>query len=82
MCMLCTLDPTGAVLTLPIAQATVIAAPIMLRGQIKRGAKAVRRRMTGIDLEPVEEVPVALRSGARGPMRRRPSGLRHHVRRS
>ena len=80
MCMLCTLDPTGAVLTLPIAQATVIAAPIMLRGQIKRGAKAVRRRMTAIDLQPIAEVPVVPRSGARGPKRRRPSGLRHDVR--
>lgn len=46
MCMLCTLDPTGAVLVLPFAQATVIAAPVLLRNQIKRGAKEVRRRMT------------------------------------
>lgn len=42
-CMLCTLGQ-GTDLLLPMAQATVIVAPIFLRDQIKRGARAVRGR--------------------------------------
>ncbi len=38
MCMLCSIDVNAVSLVVPIAQATVISAPILLRGHIRRGA--------------------------------------------
>lgn len=44
-CMLCSIDPATANLLLPMAQATVITAPILLRDHVRRGARAVVGRL-------------------------------------
>lgn len=44
-CILCSIDPNTTSLMLPMAQATVIAAPILLRDHVKRGARAVAGRL-------------------------------------
>lgn len=41
-CVACSLDPQTTSLILPIAQATVLAAPVILRKEIRRGVEAVR----------------------------------------
>jgi hypothetical protein len=43
-CMLCSIDPGTANLLLPVAQATIISAPFLLRDQIRRGIRTVRDR--------------------------------------
>jgi len=51
-CILCSIDPNMPSLVLPVAQATVLAAPILLRDHVKRGAKAVAGRLrdgAGVD---------------------------------
>ena len=44
MCMLCSIDPNTVNMIGPIAQATIISAPILLRGHIRRGASYLRTR--------------------------------------
>jgi hypothetical protein len=53
MCMLCSVDPNTASLIVPIAQATLISTPILLRHQLRRGASQVRawRRGDGIQAD-------------------------------
>jgi hypothetical protein len=46
-CVVCSLDPQTSSLILPIAQATIVAAPLILRDQIRRGARALRDRRSG-----------------------------------
>jgi hypothetical protein len=46
-CMLCSIDPGTANMLMPIAQATIISAPILLRDQIRQGVRYVRGR--GLD---------------------------------
>ncbi len=46
-CMVCAIDPGTANLLLPIAQATIISAPILFREQIRRGIRVVRDRRGG-----------------------------------
>jgi hypothetical protein len=41
-CMLCSIDPGTANLLVPVAQATIISAPFLLRDQIRRGVKVLR----------------------------------------
>ncbi len=43
-CMVCAVDPATTSLLLPLAQATLISAPILLRGHIRRGIQTARRR--------------------------------------
>jgi hypothetical protein len=50
-CMVCTVDPATTSLLLPLAQATVISAPILLRSQLRRGFRAVRSRRAGSSSE-------------------------------
>jgi hypothetical protein len=50
-CMMCNVDPSTASLLLPLAQATIISAPILLRSQLRRGFRAVRARGRGSDPE-------------------------------
>jgi hypothetical protein len=45
--MLCSIDLATASMIAPIAQATIISAPILLRGQIRRGAQKVLVRRAG-----------------------------------
>jgi hypothetical protein len=45
--MLCSIDVNAASLIVPIAQATVISAPILLRDQLRRGASQVMARRRG-----------------------------------
>ena len=47
MCMLCSIDPNTANMIGPIAQATIIGAPILLRGHLRRGATYLRKRHRG-----------------------------------
>lgn len=56
-CILCSIDPNTTSLMLPMAQATVIAAPILLRDHVKRGARAVAGRLRDArfaDAEPMD----------------------------
>jgi hypothetical protein len=46
-CMMCNLDPGTTSLLLPLAQATIISAPILMRDQLRRGFRAVRARRPG-----------------------------------
>ena len=50
-CLLCSIDPGTANLLLPIAQATIISTPILLRDQIRRGVRTVRDRRRSHDLD-------------------------------
>jgi hypothetical protein len=43
-CVVCSLDPQTTSLVLPLAQATIIAAPVILRKQIAKGVQSVRAR--------------------------------------
>lgn len=43
-CVVCSLDPQTSSLILPIAQATIVAAPVILRDQIRRGARVLLDR--------------------------------------
>jgi hypothetical protein len=45
--MLCSIDPATANLLVPVAQASIISAPILLRDQIRRGVGAVRAHVRG-----------------------------------
>jgi hypothetical protein len=42
-CMLCAVDPQAASMLVPMAQASLIAAPLVFRKQLLRAAKSVRR---------------------------------------
>jgi hypothetical protein len=46
-CMLCSIDASTANLLVPLAQATIIATPILVRDQVRRGVRAVRDRAHG-----------------------------------
>ena len=46
-CLLCSVDAATANMLLPIAQATIISAPILLRDQIRHGVRIVRDRRRG-----------------------------------
>ena len=43
-CIMCLVPPDAQAFAIPLAQATVIAAPVLLRDQVRRGVAAVRRR--------------------------------------
>jgi hypothetical protein len=43
-CVLCAVDPNMAGLVVPLAQATMVATPILLRKQLARGFRRVTRR--------------------------------------
>lgn len=43
-CVACSLDPQTTSLVLPLAQATILAAPVILRAEIRKGLRAVRAR--------------------------------------
>jgi len=43
-CVACSLDPQTTSLLLPLAQATILAAPVILRAEIRRCIRAVRAR--------------------------------------
>ena len=43
-CIACNLDPQTTSLVLPLAQATVLAAPVILRAQLRKGVQALRSR--------------------------------------
>ena len=59
-CMLCSIDPGTANLLLPLAQATIITTPILLRDQIRRGVRAVRDRARGEEAEGCEAADDAI----------------------
>ena len=43
-CIACSLDPQTTSLVLPIAQATILAAPVILRAELRKGVQAVLAR--------------------------------------
>jgi len=43
-CIMCLVPPDAQAFAIPLAQATVIAAPVLMRDQVRRGLAAVRRR--------------------------------------
>jgi hypothetical protein len=43
-CIACSLDPQTTSLILPLAQATILAAPVILRAELRKGVQAVRSR--------------------------------------
>lgn len=43
-CVVCSVDPQATSLILPLAQATMIAAPVILRAELKKGVRALRAR--------------------------------------
>lgn len=43
-CVLCLLGPDAQQMAVPIAQATLITAPLLLRAQLGRGIRALRHR--------------------------------------
>jgi hypothetical protein len=43
-CIACSLDPQTTSLILPLAQATILAAPVILRAELRKGVQAVRGR--------------------------------------
>jgi hypothetical protein len=43
-CVMCTIDPATTSLLLPVAQATVIAAPILMRVRLARALRRIRKR--------------------------------------
>jgi hypothetical protein len=43
-CVACSLDPQTTSLILPLAQATILAAPVILRAELRKGVQAVRSR--------------------------------------
>jgi hypothetical protein len=47
-CVVCSVDPQTSSLLLPIAQATIIAAPILLRDEIRRRVRAFHERGLGL----------------------------------
>ncbi len=47
MCTLCSIDLATASMIAPIAQATIISAPILLRGHLRRGARRILTRYGG-----------------------------------
>jgi hypothetical protein len=48
-CVMCLVPPEAQQFAVPLAQATVIAAPVLLRDNIRRGWAAVRRRRAARD---------------------------------
>jgi hypothetical protein len=57
-CVICSLDPQNTALILPLAQATIVAAPLILRDEIRKGARAVRARRSRRTLaEPATDAP-------------------------
>jgi hypothetical protein len=67
-CILCSIDPNMPSLVLPVAQATVLAAPILLRDHVKRGARAVVGRLREApDDETLQDDPGAPASEDPGP---------------
>jgi len=56
-CMVCNVDPATTSLLLPLAQATLISAPILMRSQLRRGFQAVRARRPGADRDVARETP-------------------------
>lgn len=67
-CLVCNLDPQTSSLILPIAQATIVAAPLILRDEIRKGARAIRERRSS------RRGPASRSSDRRGA--RSPSGAR------
>ena len=51
-CMVCNVDPATTSLLLPLAQATLISAPILMRSQLRRGLRAARGRRRGAVAQP------------------------------
>ncbi|HEY7591106.1 MAG TPA: hypothetical protein VH723_08945 [Candidatus Limnocylindrales bacterium] len=43
-CIACTIDPQMTGLVLPLAQAAIVAGPIVFREELRKGLRAVRRR--------------------------------------
>lgn len=43
-CVVCSVDPQTSSLVLPLAQATILAAPVILRNQIAKGVQSVQAR--------------------------------------
>jgi len=43
-CLACSLDPQTTSLILPLAQATILATPVILRAELRKGVAAVRSR--------------------------------------
>jgi hypothetical protein len=54
-CVLCALDPQAVNIAVPMVQASLIAAPILLRGQIAGGAKRVLRKARRAEPDPGSE---------------------------
>jgi len=48
-CIMCLVPPEAQAFAIPLAQATVIAAPVLLRDQVRRGWRAFRRRTSRLD---------------------------------
>jgi hypothetical protein len=48
-CLLCSLPPGSVDMVVPVAQATIIAVPIVLRDQIRQGVRAARTRLADRD---------------------------------
>jgi hypothetical protein len=46
-CIVCTFDPNTTSLLLPVAQATIIAAPILMRERIARALRRISHRARG-----------------------------------
>ena len=61
-CVVCSLDPQTTSLILPLAQATIVAAPVILRNEIRRGARAIRERRSGGGRQ---ALPLSLRAGTK-----------------
>jgi hypothetical protein len=50
-CVMCAIDPNMAGLVVPLAQAAIIGAPILLRKQLARGVREVQRRRATVDVD-------------------------------
>jgi len=48
-CIMCLVPPDAQAFAIPLAQATVIAAPVLMRDQVRRGWAALRRRASRSD---------------------------------
>ena len=67
-CVVCSLDPQTTSLVLPIAQAAIVAAPVILRDEIRKGLNSVRaRRASGraVDIDCAARDEVHAPSGGR-----------------
>lgn len=47
-CLLCSIDPGTTAAALPVAQAAVLAAPLIFRDQLRRAVRTLRDRRAGI----------------------------------